>query len=110
MLDVDNSIKKEKEKEDIFVTDSRHITTEKIVEYSKAINLEPTFIYSTFSHTEKQNRLRIVYVLDEPVRNAETVKLIYEYLFTTFKNFNLDESTQDISRMYLRWERDNIFK
>lgn len=101
MLDIDNSVKDGTKKENIFATDSRHITTEKIVEYSKTINLEPTFIYSTFSHTEKQNRLRMVYILDESIKKAETVKLVYEYLLTTFKDFNLDESTIDISRMFL---------
>ena len=101
MLDIDNSIKEGTNKENIYATDSRHITTEKIVEYSKKINLEPTFIYSTFSHTAKQNRLRMVYVLEEPVKNAETVKLIYEFLLETFKSLCLDESTIDISRMFL---------
>lgn len=101
MLDVDNSIKNGTQKENILATDSRHVTTDKIVEYSKKINLEPTFIYSTFSHTAKQNRLRMVYVLEEPIKSAETVKLIYEFLLETFKNFCLDESTIDISRMFL---------
>ena len=101
MLDIDNSVKDGTKKENIFATDPRHITTEKIVEYSKTINLEPTFIYTTFSHTEKQNRLRMVYILGEPIKNAEAVKSVYEYLLTTFKDFNLDESTIDISRMFL---------
>ena len=102
MVDIDNSIKNGKEKEKIEVTDSRHITVEKIVKYCEEINLQPTFIYYTLSHNEeKQHRFRLVYILEHEVRDKEIVQGIYKFLLEKFKNYNIDESTIDLSRMFL---------
>lgn len=101
MLDIDNAIKINNKKENILYEDPRHITVEKVIEYCKEIELEPTFIYHTLSHTEKQHKLRLVYVLEHEVRDVEIVEGIYQYLLDTFKDFNLDESTTDLSRMFL---------
>lgn len=101
MLDIDNAIKIDNKKENILATDPHHITVEKVVEYSKKINLEPTFIYYTLSHSQKQHKLRLVYVLENEVKDEEIVNGIYIFLLDTFKDFNLDESTTDLSRMFL---------
>lgn len=101
MLDIDNAIKNDNKKENILATDPHHITVEKVVEYSKKVNLEPTFIYYTLSHSKKQHKLRLVYVLENEVKDKEIVNGIYNFLLDTFKDFNLDESTTDLSRMFL---------
>lgn len=101
MLDVDNAIKVDNKKENILSSDARHVTVEKIVEYTKNINLEPTFIYNTLSHSDKQHKLRLVYVLEHEVKDSEIVEGIYKYLLEIFKDFNLDEATTDLSRMFL---------
>ncbi len=102
MVDIDNCIKNGKEKEEIEVENTRHITVDKIVKYCEEINLQPTFIYYTLSHNEeKQHRFRLVYVLEHEVRDKEIVQAIYQFLIEKFKKYNLDESTVDLSRMFL---------
>ena len=52
LVDFDNTYKGEK----LYKENPRHVTVEKILNYCRKINFEPTFIYTTFSNSEKQNK------------------------------------------------------
>lgn len=100
MVDIDNVKTVNNVKEKITVDNEEHVTVEKIVEYCKEINLIPTFIYNTFSHTEKQHKLRLVYVLDVATQNQKIVKSIYDSFKITFKDFNIDTAPTSIATMF----------
>lgn len=101
MVDVDNVITVNGEKVKLLADDNRHITVEKIVNYCESINLQPTFIYYTFSHSENQHKFRLVYILEQGIQQQEVVKGIYEHLKNTFKDYNIDTSPTLISSMFL---------
>ena len=62
-MDFDNTYKGEK----LYNDNPGHISIEKILNYCKSINFEPTFIYTTFSNSEKQTKFRLAYVFEEPI-------------------------------------------
>ena len=85
MLDFDNSIVENKKKIKLTVDDERHVTVDKILAYCKSIKLVPSFIYYTFSHSEKQHKFRLVYVLDQPINEKKVVEgivILKSYLKT----------------------------
>lgn len=100
MVDIDNVKTVNNVKEKITIEKEEHVTVEKIVKYCEEINLVPTFIYNTFSHTEQQHKLRLVYVLDVATQNQEVVKNLYNSFKTTFKDFNMDTAPTSIATMF----------
>lgn len=62
-MDFDNTYKGEK----LYNDNPGHISIEKILNYCKNINFESTFIYTTFSNSEKQTKFRLAYVFEEPI-------------------------------------------
>ena len=101
MVDIDNVITVNGVKQNITADKEEHITVEKIVQYCQKINLLPTFIYYTFSHTEKQHKFRLVYILDVGIQNQEEIKGIYDFLKETFKNYNIDTAPTSIATLFL---------
>lgn len=117
MLDFDNSVidKATKKKIDFTVDDDRHVTFEQVLEHCKEENLIPTFAYSTFSHTEKQHKFRLVYILDEPIHSIEEVLGVYKTFKDIFKDYHIDTSTTDIARLFfggqeIIFESNNFYK
>lgn len=115
MLDFDNSIVENKKKTKLMIDDERHITVDKILAYCKSINLIPSFIYYTFSHTEKQHKFRVVYILDKPLNQKKVVEGIYSYFKELFKDFYIDTAACDIARLFyggkkLAFESNNYFE
>lgn len=100
MVDIDNVKTVNNVKEKITIEKEEHVTVEKVVKYCEKINLVPTFIYYTFSHTEQQHKLRLVYVLDVATQNQEVVKNLYNSFKTTFKDFNMDTAPTSIATMF----------
>lgn len=100
MVDIDNVKTVNNVKEKITIENEEHVTVEKIVKYCEEINLVPTFIYNTFSHTEQQHKLRLVYILDVATQNQEVVKNLYNSFKTTFKDFNMDTAPTSIATMF----------
>lgn len=96
LLDIDNKI----EDEDIKVEDDRHITVEKAVEICKQHNLEPTFIYNTFSNSEKQNKFRLVFIFEEAIENLEIARQVLSLLHTELQELDLDTSKKNLSDMF----------
>lgn len=101
MVDIDNTINLKDEKQNIMVDDERHITVDKIVKYCEEINLVPTFVYYTFSHSQQQHKFRLVYVLEKATQQQEEVKGIYQYLKDIFKDYNIDTAPTSIATLFL---------
>lgn len=96
-VDVDNVNSK---REKLMVDNEKHVTVEKMLEYCKKINLLPTFIYYTFSHSEKQHKFRLVYALNIGTQKQKEIKGIYEFLKETFKAYNIDTAPTSIASMF----------
>lgn len=101
MVDIDNVATVDGEKQKYMVDDEQHVTVKKIVEYCNSINLPPTFIYYTFSHSEQQHKFRLVYILDIATSDKKVVEGIYDFLKETFKDYNIDTAPTDISSLFL---------
>lgn len=108
MIDIDNVIKVDNKQEKINFSDSRHVTLEKVIKHCTETNLLPTFIYYTFSHTEEQHKMRLVYVFEAPITNIEIAKKIYSILLNKLKILNIDELPTNLESMFLRWQKNSI--
>lgn len=114
MVDVDNTVSENGKKINLSVNDENHITVDRIIEYCKSINLIPTFIYYTLSHSEKQHKFRLVYILDLATQKKEAVKGIYKFLKETFKDYNMDTAPTSVATLFLggkdlAFESDNYY-
>lgn len=96
LVDFDNTYKGEK----LYKEKPRHVTVEKILNYCRRINFEPTFIYTTFSNSEKQNKFRLAYVFEEPITEYLLASQIPQKLLEIFKDFYPDTSKQNLSDMF----------
>lgn len=96
LVDFDNTYKGEK----LYKENPRHVTVEKILNYCRKINFEPTFIYTTFSNSEKQNKFRLAYVFEEPITEYLLDSQIPQKLLEIFKDFYPDTSKQNLSDMF----------
>src|SRR5690625_1593931 len=47
---------------------------EEAIKLGIKLRLEPTFIYTTFSHTDKEHRFRMVFIMDEEIRDPRVRK------------------------------------
>lgn len=92
MVDIDNVEKVNGKNEKILASDERHITVQKAVQYCEMIGLVPTFIYKTFSYTDECQKLRLVYILDEPVTDLKLAKQITDFLREKLSPLNIDEA------------------
>lgn len=96
LVDFDNTYKGEK----LYKENPRHVTVEKILNYCRRINFEPTFIYTTFSNSEKQNKFRLAYVFEEPITEYLLASQIPQKLLEIFKDFYPDTSKQNLSDIF----------
>lgn len=100
MIDIDNVIKVGRKMQKILEGDSRHVTLEKVVEYCGMMGLSPTAIYQTFSYTDKCNKFRLVYVMQEPVTDIDIAKNIYLYLVEQLRPLNIDEAPTNLASIF----------
>lgn len=100
LIDIDNTAKVDGEKQSYCVGDEKHIDIDKMISYCESINLKPTFIYYSFSNSEKQARFRLVYVLDEPLQDKKQIDEIYNFLKEKFKNCNIDTAPTSIASLF----------
>lgn len=96
LVDFDNT----REGEDIYSDDCRHIDVKHILKYCEEIELLPTFIYYTFSHTNNQHKFRLVYILEKPIDDYDVAKQIPKYLLEKLKKFNPDLSKKNLADMF----------
>lgn len=96
LVDFDNT----REGEDICSNDCRHIDVKHILRYCEEIDLLPTFIYYTFSHTNNQHKFRLVYILEKPIDDYNVAKQIPKYLLEKLKKFNPDLSKKNLADMF----------
>lgn len=101
MIDVDNTAKINGVKVSYTIEDKEHITVNRMLEYCKSINLLPTFVYYTFTNSAKQQRFRLVYILDKTIDYKKEVQEIYHFLVETFKDFNIDTAPTSIASLFL---------
>lgn len=111
LLDFDNKI----DGENITIENPNHVSVEKIIDYCKSINLFPTIIYNTFSHTEQQHKFRLVYIFEEPITDIRIAQEIQKYLLNKFTEFNPDMSKKNLSDMFfggisIRYSENNYYK
>ena len=111
LVDFDNTYKGEK----LYKDNPRHISIEKILNYCKSINFEPTFIYTTFSNSEKQTKFRLAYVFEEPITEYLLASQIPQKLLEIFKDYYPDTSKQNLSDMFfggqeILYTSDNYYK
>lgn len=115
MIDFDNTTIIEKEKVNLTIDNEKHITVDMMIKHCKEINLIPTFIYTTFSHSEKQHKFRLVYVLDEPISSKVEIESVYSWFKEIFKDYHIDNAATDISRPFfggkeIVFESENYYK
>ena len=115
MIDFDNTTTIEKEKVKLTVDDEKHITIDMMIKHCEEINLIPTFIYTTFSHSERQHKFRLVYVLDEPISSKAEIEGVYSWFKEIFKDYHIDNAATDIARPFfggkeIVFESNNYFE
>lgn len=115
MIDIDNAIEENGKKVNFTTDDERHITIEKIIDYCKQINLLPTFAYYSFSHSEKQHKMRLVYILNEVITDYEIAKGFINYLLEKLSIFYPDSKPTNLASMFfggkaIAYESDIFYK
>lgn len=73
------------------------LTIEQAINKSREIDIVPTFIYTSFSHTEKKHKFRLVFVVDEIITNIDEALAIKNILNQIF---NGDEHCKNLNRIY----------
>jgi len=73
------------------------ITIEKMIERCNQFNLKPAFIYTTFSSTEKNEKFRVVFVMNESIDDIRVRIFIQKALMKIFPQ--TDPMTRDAARM-----------
>ena len=99
-MDFDNSENINGEKVNYTINNPYHISIEKILKYCEQKNCVPTFIYTTFSHTENQHKYRLIYIFEQPIENYKEANLIVSKLFSIFKDFRPDIKTKNLATMF----------
>ncbi|MHA6252752.1 hypothetical protein [Oceanobacillus sp. CAU 1775] len=67
------------------------------IKLSTELRLKPTFIYSTFSHTDEYHKFRMVFILDEEIQDLRVRNVIQTALTTLFP-FS-DKNANDAARL-----------
>ncbi|MGM0974754.1 MAG: hypothetical protein ACQEW2_17635 [Bacillota bacterium] len=67
------------------------------IKLSEEMKVSPTFIYSSFSHSEDQHKFRMVFLLNEEIRDARVRKVIQTSLTTLFPM--ADRNANDEARL-----------
>lgn len=70
---------------------------EEAIQLSAKWRVEPTFIYSTFSHTDKNHKFRMVFVLNEEIQDLRVRNVIQTALTTLFPTS--DKNANDAARV-----------
>jgi len=73
------------------------LTIEQAINKSREIDIVPTFIYTSFSHTEKKHKFRLVFVVDEIITNIDEALAIQNILNQLFVG---DEHCKNLNRIY----------
>ena len=86
--------------------DKSNITIEHVLEKLNQIEINPQLWYTTFRDTSELPRFRVVFFLDEPVRNIEIRNLIVNTLLEIFPD--ADTSCRNAGRFYLGGKQSYI--
>ena len=91
-LDLDN------EKDKVRVSNDMYITYQEAIAVAQSHNIEPAFVYTTFSHKDSHHKFRMVFVLDEVIRDAEVRDSIQLRLMGMYQA--VDSRTADRGRLF----------
>lgn len=64
------------------------------------VSLYAAFVYSTPSHTPEAPRLRLVFVLEEPLEGKERYEISVSKLLSMFGDYNPDPACRDAARLF----------
>lgn len=78
-----------------------HFTRDEVFNYSKEINLQPTFCYYTFSNTCTKPKFRFVYCFESPIQDKSVMQQVINELFRKFKFFNPDLQCKHLASKFL---------
>lgn len=78
-LDIDNSINKTK-----LTKEQGYMSIEDFLAKCKAINIEPSIIYTTYNHADNHHRYRVIFQLNEVITDFNLVDTLYNALHTYF--------------------------
>lgn len=95
-IDIDNKI----DKENVLSNDKRHITADTVLDYCKNINMMPTLVYNTMSHTEQQHKFRLVYALPQAETNRDKAEKVINTLLDIFAPFHPDQAPKNLSTLF----------
>ncbi|GAA5417002.1 hypothetical protein Pryu01_02063 [Paraliobacillus ryukyuensis] len=73
------------------------LNIEGALKQSAELRVEPTFVYSTFSHSDENHKFRMVYVLDEEIQDLRVRNVIQTALTTLFPSS--DKNANDAARI-----------
>lgn len=95
-----NELKAEHWKEQfIFAVDIEHAETlNEALDICRQYNIIPNFVYTTFSHTSKNHRFRLVWFMNEAIQDVRLQKLIQLSLMEFFKG--ADPSCKNRNRLF----------
>jgi hypothetical protein len=82
------------------------ITLAEAITKSASLGMRPNIAYYTFSHTEESPRFRLVFIIDEPVKEknmADKIRMAMEVLFT-----GCDISCKDATRLFFGTDKTSI--
>jgi hypothetical protein len=100
-LDFDNSLGKDAEKNDIPVPkdDRRYMTVDRVLGILRDHDLEASFGYYTFSHSERSDKFRLVFALPLCITDRNAYEVIVKALMLLFDG-SLDRGCKDCSRLF----------
>ncbi|WP_145410863.1 hypothetical protein [Paenibacillus xylanexedens] len=86
-------------RQQVFALDiDENLTIHEALHRCETYHILPSFIYTSFNHSEECQRFRIVFILDEEVRDIRVRHFVQMGLMTIFPEG--DKSTKDAARMF----------
>lgn len=73
-------------------------TVERELKRAEELNVKPSFVYTTFSHTEENPKFRMVFVMNRVIYNPEERDAIQQMLMSLF--VNSDRVTYERARLF----------
>ncbi|MFI3211501.1 MAG: hypothetical protein R3Y64_10695, partial [Peptostreptococcaceae bacterium] len=83
------------------------LTIDTFLGQARDLELEPTFIYKTLSHTKQNPRFRAVWQLKEPITNIDIKNIIQKTIMKVFEE--CDRNCKDLSRLWVGGKELSFF-
>lgn len=93
-IDIDNQEKINGEMVKYDINNPKHISIEDAKDKLKKLGLDYSIIYTTLSHNENQHKFRILFLLDNPIKDVDVAKQVYLNLGQTLKKVDIISDRQ----------------